>query len=61
MLNEHGDEKEYYDYLISINCINKENFSDILKDMGNRHTEIKSYLIIIFIISGIPRGMNCFD
>ena len=45
VLNEHGDEKEYYDFLIKINCINKDNFPDILKDMGNRHTEIKSYLI----------------
>lgn len=45
VLNEHGDDKEYYDLLLSINAINKENIADILIDMGNRHTEMKSYLI----------------
>ena len=45
VLNEHGDEKAYYDYLLSIGAINDNNFELILNDMGNRYTEIKSYLI----------------
>ena len=45
VLNEHGDEKEYYDFLLKIEGINNENLSLILSEMGNRHTEIKSYLI----------------
>ena len=45
VLNEHGDEQEYYDFLLEIGGINKSNLSDILSDMGNRHTEMKSYLI----------------
>ncbi|MDO4188755.1 MAG: leucine-rich repeat protein [Lachnospiraceae bacterium] len=45
VLEEHGDDKEYYDYLLSINAINSNNLPDILMDMGNRHTEMKSYLM----------------
>ena len=45
VLNEYGDEKEYYDYLLKIGAINQSNLSDILVDMGNRHNEMKSYLI----------------
>ena len=42
---EHGDEQEYYDYLLDIKAINDDNFQEIMSDMGNRHTEMKSYLI----------------
>lgn len=45
ILNEHGDDKEYYDYLLKINGINSSNINDIITDMGNRHMEMKSYLI----------------
>lgn len=45
VLNEHGDEQDYYDYLLKINAINNNNLASILLDMGNRHTEMKSYLI----------------
>lgn len=45
VLNEHGDDKTYYDFLLEIGGINSDNYSMILEDMGNRHTEIKSYLI----------------
>lgn len=45
VLNEHGDEKEYYEYLLKIGGINDSNFSDILLDMGDRHTEMKSFLM----------------
>lgn len=45
LLNEHGDDKVYYDFLLDIGGINSDNYSLILSDMGNRHTEMKSYLI----------------
>lgn len=45
VLNEHGDDKIYYDFLLDIGGINSDNYSLILSDMGNRHTEMKSYLI----------------
>jgi len=45
VLNEHGDDREYYDYLLKIGAINSSNLESILSDMGERHTEIKAYLI----------------
>lgn len=47
VLNEHGDDKRYYDFLLEIGGINPNNFDDIMLDMGNRYTEIKSYLLKI--------------
>lgn len=43
--NEHGDEQKYYELLINIDAINKNNLNEILVDMGNAHTEMKSFLI----------------
>ena len=45
MKNEHGDDQRYYELLISIDAINKANLQEILLDMGNEHTEMKSFLI----------------
>ena len=46
--NEHGDDQKYYELLISIDAINKANLQEILLDMGNEHTEMKSFLIRYF-------------
>lgn len=46
--NEHGDDQKYYELLISIDAINKNNLNEILLDMGNAHTEMKSFLIRYF-------------
>ena len=46
--NEHGDDQRYYELLISIDAINKANLQEILLDMGNEHTEMKSFLIRYF-------------
>lgn len=45
VLNEHGDNRDYYDYLLNIGGINSDNLEAVLNDMGDRHTEIKAYLI----------------
>jgi len=45
VLNEHGDNRDYYDYLLNIGGINADNMEKVLNDMGDRHTEIKAYLI----------------
>lgn len=45
ILNEHGDEKEYYEFLTDIGGVTEENFELMLADMGNRHTEMKAYLM----------------
>lgn len=46
VLNEHGDEQQYYDFLLKIGAINSNNLQEVLGDMGERHAQIKSYLII---------------
>lgn len=45
VLEEHGDEREYYQFLLDHDCINRENFEAILSDMGEKHTEMKAFLM----------------
>lgn len=45
VLEEHGDERQYYQFLISNGCITEENIDAVLEDMGDRHTEMKAFLM----------------
>lgn len=45
VLEEHGDEKSYYQLLLDTGCITSENIDAILEDMGERHTEMKAFLM----------------
>ena len=45
VLEEHGDDKQYYQFLLDHGCINEENFDAVLEDMGERHTEMKAFLM----------------
>lgn len=45
VLNEHGDDREYYDLLMEIDCVNKNNLPDMLLDMKDSHAEMKAYLL----------------
>ncbi|MCM1262789.1 MAG: leucine-rich repeat domain-containing protein [Butyrivibrio sp.] len=45
VLEEHGDEKAYYQFLLDYDCIDKDNFEAVLFDMGEGHTEMKSFLM----------------
>ncbi len=45
VLEEHGDEKAYYQFLIDTDCITQENFNAMLEDMGDYHTEMKAFLM----------------
>lgn len=45
VLEEHGDEREYYQFLLDNGCITKENIDAVLDDMGENHAEMKAYLI----------------
>lgn len=45
VLEEHGDDRQYYEFLLDHACIHSENFDDILADMGERHTEMKAFLM----------------
>lgn len=45
VLEEHGDDRTYYEFLTSLGGVTKENFSQMMADMGERHTEMKAYLM----------------
>lgn len=45
VLEEHGDEKKYYQFLLDSECITGENINAVLEDMGERHTEMKAFLM----------------
>ncbi|MBP3476799.1 MAG: leucine-rich repeat protein [Lachnospiraceae bacterium] len=45
VLEEHGDEKEYFQFLIDLGCVTLENFQDLIADMGDSHTEMKAFLM----------------
>lgn len=45
VLEEHGDDREYYQFLLDTDCIHDGNFGAVLEDMGERHTEMKAFLM----------------
>lgn len=45
VLEEHGDEREYYRFLTELGCVTTENFQSMMEDMGDSHTEMKAYLM----------------
>lgn len=45
VLEEHGDDKEYYQFLIDLGCVTGGVFQDMMSDMGEKHTEMKAFLM----------------
>lgn len=45
VLEEHGDDRKYYQFLLDSGCITKDNFDAVLTDMGEQHTEMKAFLM----------------
>lgn len=45
VLEEHGDDRKYYQFLLDSGCITKDNFDAALTDMGEQHTEMKAFLM----------------
>lgn len=45
VLEEHGDDRRYYQFLLDNGCITEENFDAVLSDIGERHTEMKAFLM----------------
>lgn len=45
LIKKHGDEEEYYRLLLGIKAITYDNLDIILHKMGDRHTQMKAYLI----------------
>lgn len=45
ILEEHGDERQYYELLTELGGVNGENFQAMMEDMGERHAEMKAFLM----------------
>ena len=45
VLEEHGDDRRYYQFLLDHGCITGENFDAVLTDLGAQHTEMKAFLM----------------
>lgn len=45
ILEEHGDDRAYYEFLTKLGGVTEGNFPQIMEDMGERHTEMKAYLM----------------
>lgn len=45
VLEEHGDDKAYYEFLTDLGGVTENNFADMMQDMGQQHTEMKAYLM----------------
>ena len=45
LLKRHGDEKEYYRLMLDVGAINEDNLEQVLNAMGDRHAQMKAYLI----------------
>ena len=45
ILEEYGDELQYYRFLTDLGGVNVDNFQAMMEDMGESHTEMKAYLM----------------
>lgn len=45
ILEEHGDERQFYELLTELGGVTEENFQGMMEDMGERHAEMKAYLM----------------
>ena len=47
VVEEHGDDRAYFDLLIEYDCINRENIAGLIESMGEHNTGMKGYLMKI--------------
>lgn len=45
ILEEYGDDLRYYQFLTRLGGVTQDNFQALMEDMGDRHTEMKAYLM----------------
>lgn len=45
VLQEHGDDRRYYQLFAELGCVGEQNFEGILADIGEDHPEMKAYLM----------------
>lgn len=58
ILEEHGDERQFYELLTKLGGVTKENFQGMMEDMGEQHAEMKAYLMEYY--SGLRAGEDPF-
>lgn len=59
VLEEHGDHREYYDLFVQLGCVNRDNLSGILSDIGEAYPEMKAYFLRS--LERGTAGQNFFD
>lgn len=45
LLEEHGDDREYYELFAELGCLTEENLEDVLTDIGEEHPEMKAFFL----------------
>ena len=45
VLQEHGEEREFYQLFADLGCITEDNFDRLLADVGEEHPELRAYLM----------------
>lgn len=45
VLEEHGEEQEYFELLLKYSCINADNIAELIEQMGDKHSGMKAYLL----------------
>lgn len=45
VLEEHGEDSEYFDLLIKYDCINANNIAGLIEGMGDKYSGMKAYLL----------------
>lgn len=45
ILEEHGNDREFYELFAKLGCINKDNIEGILQDIGEKEPEMKAYFL----------------
>lgn len=45
ILQEHGNDREYYQLFAELGCLNEENFDQVIADVGEDYPEMKAYFM----------------
>ncbi len=57
VLEEHGDDLRYYRFLTKLGGVGKDNFQAMMDDMGDRHTEMKAYLMNYYSMNHVEEDV----
>lgn len=45
ILQEHGNDREYYQLFAELDCLTEDNFEDVISDIGEEYPEMKAYFM----------------